>query len=385
MRNMSDEEIRLHVRAVIVLVFAMIAIAMLGEVSRQNWNSKVTAYPTKTEEAIEDYARLLLSGMTLEQKVGQMFYASDGVDPETAAEYGLGGVLIGRTQLGKLNAEDVSALLRGYGASAEIPPFVGVNEEGGSVVAVSGNPNLRPVGYLSPKELVTTGGMKLVDSDAREKSDFLRELGFHMNFAPLCEAVTDPQALLYDRAAPGDAVDAARYGETVITAMQEQGMIGVLKYFPGYGNQKDGETTSLPVDSRTLDELKAQALPPFVRGIAAGAPAVMMSNTVVTAVDDRLPAGLSRAVHQLLRRDLGFDGLIISGDLQTYGLRKYGSDEELAVLAIQAGSDLLLTSDYVQQMEAVVRAVKAGEISYERIDESVLKILQMKIKTGILR
>lgn len=385
MGNMSDEEIRLHVRAVVVLVFAMIAIAMLGEVSRQNWNSKVTAYPTKTEEAIEDYARLLLSEMTIEQKVGQMFYALDGADPETAAQYGLGGVLIGRTQLGNLNKSDVSALLRGYEAASEITPFLGVSEEGGSMVTVSGNRNLRSVGYLSPKELITTGGMKLVDSDAREKSDFLRELGFNMNFAPLCEVVTESDALLYDRAAPGNGDDVARYAETVTTAMAEQRVIGVLKYFPGYGNLKDAETVLLPTDLRSLEELKAEALQPFVRAIDAGAPAIMMGSTIVTAVDSQLPASLSRSVHQLLRRELGFDGLIISCDLQTSGLKQYGNGGELVVMAVQAGSDLLLTADYADQIEAVLRAVRAGTISHERIDESVMRILQLKIGFGMLQ
>lgn len=384
MNKMSDEEIRLHVKAVVVLIFAMIAIAMLSEVSRQNWDSKVTAYPTKTEAAIESYARELLGDMTLEQKVGQMFYATDGVDAETAAAYDLGGVFIGADQVANLTKNDVTAILRGYEAETEIPMFVGVGEEGGSIVTVSGNPNLRPLGFLSPRELVTTGGMGLVDTDTREKSDFLREMGFHMNFAPVCDVVTETTAMMYDRAAPGDTDDVARYAETVIKAMADSQVIGVLKYFPGYGDQRSVGDAVVPRDNRTMDELRTVALPPFIRAIDGGAEAVLMGNAIVTAVDGENPAVLSRAVHDLLRRELGFEGVIISGNLHTEGMQQYGNSSSLAVQAVRAGSDMLMTSDYAEQINAVVRAVKSGTISTERIDESVLRILQLKIKYGML-
>lgn len=384
MQKMSAEEIRLHVLGVIVLLIAMFAIGMLSEISRQNWDSKVSAYPTKTEEAIESYARELLAEMTLEQKVGQMFFASDGVDAETAAEYGLGGVFFGAGQLGGLTKSDVIAILRAYEAESEIPMFVGVGEEGGTTVTVSGNPDLRPRSFLSPRELITTGGLSLVETDTAEKSDFLRELGFNMNFAPVCDVVTETTALMYDRAAPGDADDVARYAETVVKTMTDRRIIAVLKYFPGYGDQRSVGDAVIPRDKRTVEELNAVALQPFIRAINGGAEAVLMGNAIVTAVDDALPAVLSREVHNLLRRELGFDGLIISGNLHTEGMKQYGDSRALAVRAIQAGSDMLLTNDYAEQIDGVVRAVKAGTISVERIDESVLRILQLKIKFGMV-
>lgn len=384
MHKWTDEEIRLHVLGVIVLLFAMVAIGMLSEISRQNWDSKVTAFPTKTEAAIEEYARKLLGEMTLEQKVGQMFFATDGVDGETAGEYGLGGVFFGADQLANLNKSDVSALMRGYDAENEIPVFLGVGEEGGTAVTVSGHPNLRPRGFLSPRELITTGGMGFVDTDTREKSDFLRGLGFNMNFAPVCDVVTEVTAMMYDRAAPGDADDVARYAETVITAMNERRMIGVLKYFPGYGDQRSVGDAVVPIDKRSLEELYSTALPPFVRAIDGGAEAVLMGNSVVSAVDTEKPAVLSRKVHDLLRRELGFEGLIISGGLQTEGMRRYGDSGSLAVQAVQAGSDMIMTNDYAEQIDAVARAVRSGTIAIERIDESVLRILQLKIKFGMV-
>ena len=384
MRKMSDKEFRLHVRAVALLLLSMVAIAMLGEVSRQNWNSKVTAYPTKTEAAIESYARELMHKMTLEQKVAQMFLASDGVDAEAAAELELGGVHLDTAQLEKLTADDVSALLRGYEAEGELPMLVAVSEEGGAVNTVSAVPTLRAKAFLSPRELLTTGGLKLVDSDARDKSDLLRGFGIHMNFAPVCDVVEYESAMMYERSAKGDADDVARYVETVVTAMDDRRVIGVLKYFPGYGELKAVPHTDILTDRRSMEQLETIAFPPFAAGIEAGAEAVMMGNTIVAAVDDTLPASLSPAVHKLLRRQLGFDGIIISGDLQATGMTRYGSSGELAVMAVRAGSDMLFTADYAAQIDAVVRSVKLGEISQERIDESVLRILKMKIAHGVL-
>lgn len=383
MQKMSDEEIRLHVKAVVVLIFAMIAIAMLGEVSRQNWNSKVTAYPTKSEAAIARYAQELLDEMTLEQKVGQLFYAVGAVDAESAAAYHLGGVLVTGLEPG-LSKNDVIALLRGYTAEPDIPMFVGVGEEGGSVVTVSGYGALRPKAFLSPRELMTTGELPLVEADAIDKAVFLRELGFHMNFAPVCDVVTKESASMYDRAAPGDADDVARYAETVVTAMAQEQVIAALKYFPGYGDLK-GVSGGILRDERTIEQLYQTALQPYIRAIDSGVEAVLMGDTIVAAVDGSQPGVLSKSVYNLLRRELGFEGVIIGSGLGTAGMEIYGSCGELAVMAIRAGSDMLLTADYAEQIDAVIRAVKTGALARERVDEAVLRVLQLKIEYGIIQ
>lgn len=384
MHQWTEQEIRIHVRAVIVLFFAMVAVAMLSKVSQQNWEGGITAYPTKTEAAIENYARELLGKMTLEQKVGQMFYAADGVDPETAAEYSLGGVLLQTSRLDNFSKAETAAVLRGYEEAGELPMLVGVNEEGGDHNTVSVLPQIRQKAFLSPRELLTTGGMKLVDSDTREKCDLLRELGVNMNFAPVCDVVTNEDAMMYPRTAQGDVDDVERYLETVLTAMHDRRVLPVLKYFPGYGDLPQKEHTDVLTDSRSIEELRAVAFPPFMLGIHEGAQAVMMGNVIVTAVDDKLPAGLSREVHKLLRRELGFEGVVISSDLNALGMGRYGKGDALAVMAVRAGCDLVLTRDWEAGIEAVLREVRSGNISVERIDESVLRILKLKISFGMM-
>ena len=384
MHKWTKQEIRIHVRAVIVLLFAMVAVAMLSQVSQQNWSGKVTAFPTKTEEAINNYARQLLQEMTLAQKVGQMFYAADGVDSETAGEYCLGGVLLQTEQLDHFSKTETAAVLRGYEEAGLMPMFVGVNEEGGEINTVSVLPQIRQKAFLSPRELLTTGGMKLVDSDTRDKSDLLRELGVNMNFAPVCDVAGDENALMYPRTAQGDTDDVCRYVDTVVAAMLDRRMIPVLKYFPGYGDLKGKEHTDILTDDRSLEELRETAFMPFVHGIDAGAQIVMMGNVIVTAVDEKLPAGLSSAAYKLLRNELDFDGIIVSSDLNALGMGRYGGSGELAAMAVGAGCDLVLTEDWRTGLEAVVQAVREGEISEERIDESVLRILKLKISFGMM-
>lgn len=380
MKHMSDKELQLHIRAVILLILSMVAVAMMAEVYKQNWDSKVTSYPTKTETAIHDYAVQLLSKMTLEEKVAQMFFATATSDSELVLELGLGGVLLGEQNLANLSNTEVNAVVSSFRTGAEIPLFIGANEEGGEYNTVSRYTELRSVPFLSPAELMTTGGIKLAESDAHDKCEFLRSFGVNVNFAPVCDVATEEGAYMYGRALGEDADDTARYAAAVVSAMNDEGMIGALKHFPGYGNL----TSPVAADNRSIEEMESADFLPFRQGIKAGAKMVMMGHSIVSEIDEKHPASLSREMHQILRRSFGFDGVILSADLSTQGLEQYGDPTQLAVAAVKAGSDMLLTPSFESQIPAVVQAVKNGEISKERIDESVLRILKLKIEFSIL-
>ena len=380
MHKMSDKQLQLHIRAVILLILSMVAIAMMAEVYKQNWDSKVTAYPTKTEAAIHGYALQLMSKMTTEEKVAQMFFGMDTSDSERAAELGLGGLLLSGQNLEGLSSGEVQAVISSFQTASEIPMFIGANEEGGAVNTVSQYSRLRNVPFLSPSELMTTGGMQLVETDARDKCDFLRSLGINVNLAPVCDVTTDDEAYLHGRALGRDADDTARYVETVVKVMNDEGMIGALKHFPGMGNL----TAQVQTDTRPMEDFETADFLPFRQGLKAGAQMVVMGHSTVSAIDPNGPASLSREAHQLLRRSFGFDGVIITDALSAEGLEAYGDPAELAVAAVQAGSDLLLTGDFEAQIPAVVQAVKNGEIAKERVDESVLRILKLKIEYRIL-
>ena len=330
-------------------------------------------------------AQELLDGMTLEEKVGQMFIARC---PETdaaqlAADYHLGGyILFGRDFKDK-TAEQVTADIQSCQDAAEIPLLIAVDEEGGTVNRVSSNPNLRSSPFRSPQSLYSEGGLELVRSDAQEKCRLLESLGININFAPVCDVSQDPADFIYDRTLGRDAQETSQYVAAVVETMAEEGMGSVLKHFPGYGNNTDTHT-GVAYDDRPYDTFLTSDFLPFQAGIDAGADMVLVSHNIVSAMDEASPASLSPEVHRVLREDLGFTGVIVTDDLVMDGVRDFAGDDEAAVLAVQAGNDLLCCTDFQTQVPAVLAAVESGEITEEQIDAAVLRVLTMKLRLGIL-
>ena len=330
-------------------------------------------------------AQELLDGMTLEEKVGQMFIARC---PETdaaqlAADYHLGGyILFGRDFKDK-TAEQVTTDIQSYQGAAEIPLLIAVDEEGGTVNRVSSNPNLRSSPFRSPQSLYSEGGLELVRSDAQEKCRLLESLGININFAPVCDVSQDPADFIYDRTLGRDAQETSQYVAAVVETMAEEGMGSVLKHFPGYGNNTDTHT-GVAYDDRPYDTFLTSDFLPFQAGIAAGVDMVLVSHNIVSAMDEASPASLSPEVHRVLREDLGFTGVIVTDDLVMDGVRDFAGDDEAAVLAVQAGNDLLCCTDFQTQVPAVLAAVESGEITEEQIDAAVLRVLTMKLRLGIL-
>ena len=330
-------------------------------------------------------AQELLDGMTLEEKVGQMFIARC---PETdaaqlAADYHLGGyILFGRDFKDK-TAEQVTTDIQSCQDAAEIPLLIAVDEEGGTVNRVSSNPNLRSSPFRSPQSLYSEGGLELVRSDAQEKCRLLESLGININFAPVCDVSQDPADFIYDRTLGRDAQETSQYVAAVVETMAEEGMGSVLKHFPGYGNNTDTHT-GVAYDDRPYDTFLTSDFLPFQAGIAAGADMVLVSHNIVSAMDEASPASLSPEVHRVLREDLGFTGVIVTDDLVMDGVRDFAGDDEAAVLAVQAGNDLLCCTDFQTQVPAVLAAVESAEITEEQIDAAVLRVLTMKLRLGIL-
>lgn len=330
-------------------------------------------------------AQELLDGMTLEEKVGQMFIARC---PETdaaqlAADYHLGGyILFGRDFKDK-TAEQVTTDIQSCQDAAEIPLLIAVDEEGGTVNRVSSNPNLRSSPFRSPQSLYSEGGLELVRSDAQEKCRLLESLGININFAPVCDVSQDPADFIYDRTLGRDAQETSQYVAAVVETMAEEGMGSVLKHFPGYGNNTDTHT-GVAYDDRPYDTFLTSDFLPFQAGIAAGADMVLVSHNIVSAMDEASPASLSPEVHRVLREDLGFTGVIVTDDLVMDGVRDFAGDDEAAVLAVQAGNDLICCTDFQTQVPAVLAAVESGEITEEQIDAAVLRVLTMKLRLGIL-
>jgi len=398
-RRLRRAELALRFIAVAALCsFAVIAvyntgISLLGEDgSRSIFHGKggsASQEKTLTEILTLDkdpQIEVLLAGMTPEEKVGQMFmgcFYSGTPSAKTVEKYHLGGVLLFGSSFKETPKKTLTARVSAIRENSGIAPLVAVDEEGGDVVRVSAYKEYRVKPFSSPRKLFDKGGMEAIIANAHEKNTMLRSLGINMNLAPVCDISQDPDDFMYSRSLGQDAQTTSLYATDMVMACNEDGVACSLKHFPGYGNSADTHK-GLSVDGRPLEELQQRDLIPFQAGINAGAPSVMVSHNIVSALDDDLPASLSPSVHLLLRRDMGFDGVIITDDLSMGAITKFMPKEESAVYAVLAGNDLLCTGDYAKQHTAVLEALHDGVITEERVDGSVRRILKMKKDMGLL-
>ena len=335
------------------------------------------------EQAREKRLQALLDSMTLEEKVGQLFFVRC---PETNAvedisTYHLGGYLLFSRDFKDgdnwLTKEQFLEKIQSYQDAAEIPLFIGSDEEGGTVTRASRNPNLFSETFKSPQKLNYIGGIEEILRDTDTRSRELRALGINVNFAPVCDVSTDPKDFIYDRTLGQDANMTADYVRLVVPAMTEGGTLPVLKHFPGYGNNVDTHT-GIAVDLRPMETFENSDLLPFQAGIDAGAPFVLVSHNIVTCMDADLPASLSPAVHRVLREACGFEGIAITDDLAMDAVQAYAKNGAVAVMALQAGNDMIITTDYRTQIPAVIAAVQDGTLDESVIDNACLRVLRCK-------
>ena len=155
------------------------------------------------------------------------------------------------------------------------------------------------------------------------------------------------------------------------------------KHFPGYGNNADTHT-GIAVDERPYEQFTQEDFLPFQAGIEAGAGAVLVSHNIVTCMDDTLPASLSPQVHRILREELGFTGVVLTDDLAMDAVEAYAQDGSVAVLAVLAGNDMIVTTDFEAQIPLVIAAVEDGTIDPSLIDEAVTRVLGWKYDLGLL-
>ena len=166
--------------------------------------------------------------------------------------------------------------------------------------------------------------------------------------------------------------------------MKTQKVACTLKHFPGYGNNKDSHT-AVTYDNRGMESFRNSDFIPFQAGIDSGAETVLVCHNIVKAIDPNIPASLSKKVHDILREELHFTGLIMTDDLSMSAITEYTSSSDAAILSVEAGNDLILTSDFQKQRESVITAVKDKRITQERIEESVRRIIAYKYAKGLIK
>ncbi|MBR1592725.1 MAG: hypothetical protein IJ666_06935 [Ruminococcus sp.] len=362
------------------------------ENSSGNSSEKRNVLQNPTVEELMDY-------MTLEEKVCQMFIVTPeqlagysdnyaGIDTQNGIKnYPVGGIIYfsNNIEYWEQTAQMISNSQQYAKDTCGAGLFISVDEEGGYVNRVAdnlGTTSFYDMSYYGKDD--DTAAAYNIGSTI---GGYLSSLGFNLDFAPVADVNINPYNELGDRIFSNDPTVVADMVSNVVSGLQSTGVCATLKHFPGLGAEGGNtHTDSFVTIDRTLEQLRAEEFVPFKRGINSGVSCVMVGHQIVSGVGDGLPSDLSyEVVTNLLRKELGFNGLIITDSHQMGTIANvYGSGDS-AVMAIQAGVDIVLMPyDLGTAVDSVCSAVRNGSVSESRIDESVSRILYKKSQLGLL-
>lgn len=363
----------------------------------------ITACTTVFETEEPDLVETALRKLSLEERVAQLFVvtpealtkATDSLKTVDEAfrtaffRIPVGGVLcMGENLKGpeqtKALCNDLQALsLERLG----LPLFLCVDEEGGSVARISGNPSFG-LSHISPMtEIGATGDPSQAYAIGQTIGTYLSALGFNVDFAPDADVLTNPKNRVVQGRSFGSSAElVTEMASAFSDGLAEQGVLPCWKHFPGHGGTAEDSHKGFAVLHASLDSLlQSEELAPFLFAARAGAPMIMAGHIAVPeATGDSYPASLNEKLIKILRGPgVEYDGLLITDSLGMGAVTQLVSPAEAAVLALQAGNDLLLVSDHLEEAYQAVRtAVADGRISEERINESVRRILRCKEALG---
>ena len=350
-------------------------------------------------DASDKLARQTLASITEDEKLWQLFYVTPelltGVETATRAgdstKEALEAMPVGGIVYFAKNFEDrtqTQDMLHNTKSYTKIPLFLGTDEEGGTVSRVGSNPAMGCTEILSMQSLGEQADPAAVYQAGQNIAENLRAVGLNMDFAPVADVASSSSAVIGSRSFGSDAQLCVSMVSVLTGSLQAKGVVPCLKHFPGYGSAITDDHYGTSILTKTLDDLEACDFLPFVSGIEAGAPFVMVSHlSVPEVVGDETPSDLSsKIVSEILRNKLGFTGVIITDSHQMASITDHYTSGEAAVKALQAGVDMILMPQDLQAaFDGVKAALNDGTLTQERIDESVLRILQVKAEYNILQ
>ena len=322
-----------------------------------------------------------MSPLALRREIGQLLIAGfngTSVPVELRAlarEFSLGGtILFARNVSEPLQVAELSFDLAGLGAG--MPAWVSVDQEGGRVARLKA-----PFTEWPPMStLGRSGDPALAARFARALAAELRAVGITLDYAPVLDIHTNPRnPVIGDRALADEARAVATMGAAIVRALQEGRVAACGKHFPGHGDTSTDSHHELPLVEHPPELLREREFEPFRAAIEAGVATIMTAHVFIPSLDETRPATLSRRiVHDLLRVELGFDGVILSDDLEMKALANDHAVADSAVLAIEAGCDgvLVCSGDHDAQaaaLEALVRAVETGRLGISRVEDALAR------------
>lgn len=333
----------------------------------------------------QDRVERMMRKMSVRDKVGQLFiinyghYTPKGEIEEMIKKDRIGGLIIM-----EVGMEQYANQMNEFQKLSRIPMAISIDGEWGASMrfdTLTQFPRNMQLGALSNKEMVYKVG--------RAMADQFRRVGVHINYAPTIDVNNNPKNPVIGQRSFGDDRDkVAQYGAALIRGMQDGGVWTSAKHFPGHGDtdvDSHKALPTLPFDRARLDSIE---LYPFQEAINQDVWMVMVGHLNVPALDPTgLPSSISYPIiTELLKEEMGFKGIVVTDALGMKGVSTYMPAEMVPVASFKAGSDLLLmpAKDWHRSIQNMVKAVKSGEISRERLDESVRKVLKMKEQLGIL-
>lgn len=341
----------------------------------------------------------LISSMTTEEKVLQLFmitpealtgvdevYAAGTKTQEALSKYPVGGIVYFRQNLRSPDqTSDMIVRTQKYSRDRiGVELFIGLDEEGGQVSRISGREEFGIPAIENMSEIGAAGDPGRAYEVGEQIGTYLSKLGFNLDFAPVADVLTNPKnTVVAKRSFGNDGSLVAAFVKEEMKGLESRGVSAVLKHFPGHGGTAGDTHAGYAYTERTLDEMLAEDLVPFKEGIESGASFIMaghISAPQVTGND--MPASLSKElITGVLRGKLEFDGVVITDALNMGAITQQYTSSEAAVKAFQAGADMLLMPDnFEEAYGGMLEAVKSGAISEERLEQSLRRILNVKLR-----
>jgi beta-N-acetylhexosaminidase len=367
--------------------------------------SPTSTHSTKTDSAPESPLKVelakvqqIMANMTLDQKLGQLIiveylsndYSASGLKDMISQQY-VGGFLY---QQSNHNFEtpyneisNLAAFSQQAMQDAKIPLLIGTDQEGGLV-----NRLYVFHGYLpSAAEMAATGDPHYAYNQGAQAAKWMSQLGINADLAPVVDVHTVDPPVLETRIFGSDPQTVAKYAGAYLDGLQQNDVAGCLKHFPGLGAITSDPHSGLPTVNRSLVDLENIDLAPYKLMISTQHPAMIMSTDVLMpAIDASLPSELSaRTIDGVLRGKLGYDGVVITDGLYMQGISAQWTLSQASVLSIMAGDDLVEGPYTPEQVATVVsafkQAIQQGKLTIDRINQSVKRILLMKLEYGIIK
>lgn len=339
-----------------------------------------------SKDLFEDYyqkAEEFMKGMTLEEKIGQMLFPrfnltnyTDDIPIKKPGGFVLFAYdfVFNETFIQQYinKSQELSE------ANVGLPLGLAVDEEGGTVVRVS--PYHRDEGgFPSPQQIYNESGNDGILKIDQEKRDLLRKFFLNVNLAPVADISYNSSDYIYERTLGRGPEESAEYIEKDVEGYVNDNFTCCAKHFPGYGNNIDTHG-DIAIDKRSYEQFQNEDFLTFEAAIRKQIPMILVSHNIVLCKDKKYPASLSKAWHDILRNELNYTGLILTDDLSMGAIKKYTDNISEAVLAVNAGNDILLTSDYYKHYDALMKAADDGKITEETVDKACKRIIAWKFK-----